>query len=489
MRCVLLALLLCAVTAVVCAEDERGGSSSSSPQRVQIGSFTVSGSVRLRGEGWDWFLQDSRAKYGYGHSLVRLGIGQRRSRFDWKLELEQPTLFALPDDATVPVSGAPLGLGATYFAANGSQRNSASVFLKQGYVSFRGFGSNGSHLRIGRFEFSDGMEAKPGDETLAALKRDRLANRLIGDAGWTVAGRSFDGVNLSYDHDAGNISFLAARATEGVYQTDGLRDMDVDVLYGAYTRQIPTRIVNSELRVFAAGYHDGRGVLKIDNRPLAVREADTSDIRLGTFGGHFMSAWNTPIGKWDALLWGAAQTGRWGVLDHRADVIDVELGWHPPGIWGKPWLRATAFRGSGDPNPNDQLHQTFFQMLPTSRQYARIPFYNFQNTLDFTGQLIMQLHPRVMLHSQIHKVKLAKAADLWYQGTGAFQNSSFGYSGTPSGGHGGLANYIDTSVQYKATSHLDMTFYVGALSGKAVMTSLTHGRKGGMAYVELLYTF
>jgi len=247
--------------------------------------------------------------------------------------------------------------------------------------------------------------------------------------------------------------------------------------------------VNSELRMFSAGYHDGRGVLKTDNRPLALREADTANIRIGTFGGHFMSAWDTPVGKWDALLWGAAQTGRWGVLDHRADVIDVELGWHPPGIWGKPWLRASAFRGSGDPNPNDNLHQTFFQMLPTSRQYARIPFYNFQNTLDFTGQLIMQLHPRVMLHSQIHKVKLAKAADLWYQGTGAFQNSSFGYIGIASGGHGGLANYLDTSVQYKTTSHLQMTFYVGALSGKAVMTSLTHGRKGGMAYIEMLYSF
>ncbi|MCI0352324.1 MAG: alginate export family protein, partial [Acidobacteriales bacterium] len=262
-----------------------------------------------------------------------------------------------------------------------------------------------------------------------------------------------------------------------------------DVLYSAFTRQIPAKRVNSEVRVFAAGYHDGRGVLKTDNRPLAARQADLKNIRIGTFGGHFISTWNTPLGEWDALLWGAAQIGRWGALDHRADVIDVELGWQPPGIWGKPWLRASAFRGSGDPNPNDLRHQTFFQMLPTSRWYARIPFYNFQNTLDFTGQLIMQLHRRVRLHSQIHKVKLAEKSDLWYQGTGAFQDSSFGYSGIPSGGHAGLANYLDASLQYKATSHLDMTFYVGALSGKAVMTNLPHGRKGGMAYVEMLYSF
>jgi Alginate export len=481
-------LTLCAITAVVRAEDEQS-TTSQTPQRIQVGGVTVSGSVRVRGEAWDWFLRDSRTQYAYGQSLVRLAIGQRRNRFDWKLELAQPTLVGLPSDAVVAGSGEPLGLGATYFAANGGQRNSAAVFLKQAFISFKGFGTNGSHLRIGRFEFSDGLEVKPPDETLAALKRDRLANRLIGDAGWTVAGRSFDGLKLSYDRDEGNISLLAARATEGVYQTDGLREMDVDVLYAAYTRQIPAPLATSELRVFAAGYHDGRGVLKTDNRPLALRQADTANIRIGTFGGHFISAWKTPIGKWDALLWGAAQTGRWGVLDHRANVIDVELGWHPRGIWGKPWLRASAFRASGDPNPNDTHHETFFQMLPTNQQYARIPFYTFLNTLDFTGQLVMQLHPRLLLHSQVHKVKLTKQADLWYQGTGAFQNSSFGYEGTPSGGRGGLANYLDTSIQYRATSHLDMTFYVGALSGKAVMTSLTHGRKGGMAYIEMQYSF
>lgn len=481
-------LALCLLAWLTATQVHAEDPDSPSPP-IRIGSVVVNGSVRVRGEAWDWFLQDSRTHYAYGHSLVRLAIGQRRSRFDWKLEMAQPTIIGLPSDAMVPGTGEPLGLGATYFAANGNQRNSASVFLKQASISFRGFGSNGSHFRLGRFEFSDGLEAKPADETLAALKRDRLANRLIGDAGWNVAGRSFDGVKFSYDRDEGNFSFLAARTTEGVFQTDGLREMDVDVLYAAYTREIPAPLATSELRVFASGYHDGRGVLKVDNRPLALREADTANIRIGTFGGHFISAWKTPIGKWDALLWGAAQTGHWGVLDHRANVIDVELGWHPPGIWGKPWLRASAFRASGDPNPNDTHHETFFQMLPTSRQYARLPFYNFLNTLDFTGQLVMQLHRRLLLHSQVHKVKLTKHDDLWYQGTGAFNNSSFGYEGTPSGGRGGLANYIDTSIQYKATSHLDMTFYVGALSGKAVMTSLTHGRKGGMAYIEMQYSF
>jgi hypothetical protein len=456
---------------------------------IRIGTVSLSSSLRLRGEGWNSFLRDSRAIYGYGDSLLRLGIAQRRSGFDWKLELGQSTLFSLPSNAFFPDTREPLGLGATYFAANDGERNVAAVFLKQAYISFKGFGENGSHFRVGRFVFGDGMELAPPDQILAALKRDRLAYRLIGDANWTAVGRSFDGVKLSYDRGLWNITFLAARPTEGVYQADALRQLDVDVLYAAYTREFSTSIVTSELRLFAAGYHDGRAVLKTDNRPLAEREQDTRNIRIGTFGGHFMSAWGTPIGKWDALLWGAFQTGRWGVLDHRAGSVDVELGWHPPLPWGKPWLRASAFRGSGDNRPEDGTHETFFQMLPTSQWYARIPFYTFQNTMDFTGQLILQLHKRVKLESQIHKVKLTEKKDLWYLGTGAFQNSSFGYEAISGGGHGGLANYLDMSVQYQASSHLQTTFYVGALSGKAAMTNRMQGRKGGYAYIELLYYF
>jgi hypothetical protein len=424
----------------------------------------------------------------YGDSLVRLSVAQQRRRFDWKLEFAQPSLFGLPHNAFTP-GGEPLGLGASYFAINQPGHAGAGAFLKQGYISLKGFGSNGSHLRFGRFDFSDGLEVRPPDDTLAALKHDRLADRLIGDAGDTPAGRSFDGLKLSYDRGSSNFSFLAARPTEGAYQLRGMRELDVNLAYSAYTQQIPAPIVTSEMRMFAAGYHDRRKVLKADNRPLAARETDSGKIRIGTFGGHFISAWNTPVGKWDALLWGAVQTGSWGSLRHRADSIEVGLGWRPRGIWGKPWLRASAFRGSGDHDPGDLTHGTFFPMLPTSRQFSRIPFYNFQNTLDFTGQFMIQLHRRVKLHSQIHKVKLAEKNDLWYTGTGAFQNSSFGYEGTATGDHAGLANYLDVSLHYQASSRLGMTMYVGALSGKAVMTDRMQGRKGGVAYLELLYHF
>ena len=89
----------------------------------------------------------------------------------------------------------------------------------------------------------------------------------------------------------------------------------------------------------------------------------------------------------------------------------------------------------------------------------------------------------------MHKVKLHGHNDLWYQGSGAFQNTSFGYEGLPAKALGGLADFVDFSIDYRPASGLGCSGYVGALSGKATMTDLPRGRKAGMAYLELSYRF
>lgn len=67
--------------------------------------------------------------------------------------------------------------------------------------------------------------------------------------------------------------------------------------------------------------------------------------------------------KWD---W---QIGDWGGLTHSAGAGAVEAGYQPK--WKlKPWFRLGYFRSSGDGNPTDGDHNTFFQVLPTLRIYA-----------------------------------------------------------------------------------------------------------------------
>jgi hypothetical protein len=471
--------------------DAAHGGPTSDYKPLKLGSLTVSGELRGRGQGWNWFLGDTRTRYAFGDTLLNLALSQQIGKVGWKLELAQPSFYNLPNNAFQAGTGFPLGLGAVYYSANGNQQNVAGIFLKQAYVSIHGIDRNHSLLRLGRFDFSDGQEKTPGDKDLAWLKQQRIAQRLIGDSYWSDISRSFDGVHFSDDLGSDtNLTFMAGRATRGVWQTDGMGEMDVDILYGAYTREFPTPHTASELRVFALGYHDGRGVLKSDNRTLSLRQLDTSNIRIGTFGVNYALVTPLPyIGKWDLVVWGAQQIGHWGRLQQRANSGLFELGWRPPIPWIHPWLRAGAFYASGDGNPDDNQHQTFFQPLPTMQLYARLPFYTLQNIEDYTGQLILRPTQRLLLRSEVHKVKLHSVKDGWYQGSGAFQNTSFGYYVLPNNGHRGLGNYVDISADYQVNAHLWLRYYIGALSGKGAETSLPSGRKAGFTYLEFAYHF
>ena len=49
-------------------------------------------------------------------------------------------------------------------------------------------------------------------------------------------------------------------------------------------------------------------------------------------------------------------------------MVDVEGGFQPRILRRlKPWLRAGYYYGTGDNNPSDNKHGTFFQILPTAR--------------------------------------------------------------------------------------------------------------------------
>jgi hypothetical protein len=458
---------------------------------LKIGSLTVSGEIRGRGQGWNWFLGDARTRYAFGSTVLNVGLSQQIGKFGWKLELSQPTLYNLPNDAVEPGSGLPLGLGPVYFSANRNQRNAAGIFLKQGYFSIHGIDRNHSLLRLGRFTFSDGQEKTPRAKDLAWLKQERIAQRLIGDSEWTGISRSFDGVHFSDELGADtNLTFVAGRATSGVWQTNAMGEMDVDILYGAFTREFSTPRTDSELRVFGLGYHDGRDILKVDNRALGARQPDTNNIRIGTVGVNYALVTPLPhIGKWDLVVWGAQQIGHWGSLRHRANSALFELGWRPPVPWIHPWLRAGAFYASGDGTPADDKHQTFFQPLPTMQLYARLPFYTMQNIDDYSGQAIFNPTRKLLLRAELHKVKLHSVKDGWYQGSGAFQNSSFGYYVLPNNGHRGLGNYVDFNADYQVNPHLWLRYYIGALSGKGAETSLPSGRKAGFTYLEFAYRF
>lgn len=460
---------------------------------LKIGDVTVSGSLRSRLYVWNWFQPAAgENQYEYSGDLLRVAFSQRLQSWDWSAEFAVPFMLGLPATATDPAPQGALGLGANYYSANHNSQNTAGIFPKQLYVRLRKLGGvEGQSLQIGRFIFLDGSEVTPKDATLAALKRDRVAQRLLGDFGFSDVGRSFDGLRYSLTSGANDFTFVSAVPTRGVFQTDGWGWNRIGFAYAAYTHEWGRGRHSADTRIFDIEYDDWRHILKTDNRPVGIRKTDTENILVNTVGGHTLHAISTGAGTIDALAWGAIQTGRWGTQQQLAYAWDLEGGFQPkilPRL--KPWLRGGFTDGSGDGNPNDKTHETFFQLLPTPRPYARFPFFNMMNTEDGFGSLIVRPHAKVTISSEFHSLRLSNRNDLWYSGGGAFQPWTFGYTGRSTSGRRSLGNLYDTNVEYRATRKITVTAYLGYTQGLAAMESIyPKGKDGEFGYLEFLYRF
>ncbi|MBM3797629.1 MAG: hypothetical protein FJW31_27080 [Acidobacteria bacterium] len=232
---------------------------------------------------------------------------------DWQLKFGAPILLGLPDQATPAAPVGPLGLGGNYYSANHRRRNAAMVFVKQGNLRLKNlFGDERQSTKVGRYEFNDDTEVVPKDATLAALKRDRIAQRLIGTFVWTHVQRSFDGFRYISNRKV-SVHVLGALPTRGVFQVEGWGPLRTGFVYVSANRAQG----NSDWRLFGIYDHDWRNILKTDNRPVTVRRADlTSDIRIGTYGGHLLH--KVPLkqaGAVDVLLWGASQKSQLGAAE------------------------------------------------------------------------------------------------------------------------------------------------------------------------------
>jgi hypothetical protein len=461
---------------------------SANPDDLHIGAVTVSGTIHERYEDWDFFQAKGENSYGYSGSLLRLMFSQNEKTYDWGFELAAPILLGIPNQAVQAAPIGQLGLGAAYYAANHSDQNAASVFVKQAY--FRKKGEHWS-IKAGRFEFSDGGEVTPKDETLAIVKRDGISQRLIGTFGFSDVQRSVDGGWFTYSTNSWNLTAMSAIPDRGVFQVDGWGWVKTPVTYVALTKQASWGPTKAEWRVFGIFYNDDRGVVKADNRPASVRALDLGGIDIGTYGGHFIQAIPTAIGTFDLLGWGALQSGKWGALTQRSGAGAVEGGYQPAILKPvRPWLRGGYFYSTGDRNASDDTHGTFFAILPTPRVYARFPFFNEMNNRDAFGELMVRPAKRLVLRSDIHGLWLTDSHDLWYAGGGAFQPWTFGFNSRPSNGHTGLATLYDISADYNWPHGVSTGLYFGYARGGAVVASIFPENKDSkMGFVEVNYHF
>ncbi len=448
----------------------------------------LGGNWRVRQESWSWFdTPAGETDYNFFASLLTVNAGQKRETVDWMVEGALPILASLPQGAVAPAPQGLLGLGGNYYQANGDD-HAEGIFVRQAYVNFKGLGY-GRTVKLGRFVFNEGLERSYEDANLTWLKKMRVSQRLIGDFGFSHVGRSFDGAKFARETDTSNFTLMAAVPTEGVFDVDGNDQLDdIFLAYGAYTRETPAAL--GEWRIFGIYYVDDRGLVKTDNRPTAARSLDHEKIALDTIGFNWVQT--APVGEngtADFLFWGALQYGNWGTQDQFSSAFAFETGYRFTGVPGNPWLRVGVFNGSGDDNPTDDRHETFFQVLPTPRLYARMPIYNLMNSTDMFFQIFAEPAESWTVRGDYHGIGLSESADLWYSGGGAFKSENFGYAGRTSSGKNNLMSVVDLSVDYKINNALSTTLYLSHAQGGNVIDSIYDGDTAQFFYLEMTAKF
>ena len=449
---------------------------------------------RIRGEFVDWFAKpDGSAtpdnQYDFLGNKFQAGIRITRDPVELFVQFQDTTVSNLPTRG--------IGVGASYYA-NTAYSPQNGTFVRNAWLKWKSpFGLEGLSVTGGRQLYLDGMDAPAKDPTLLWVQTNRIGQRLLGAFDYTHTGRSFDGGRVGFDAADWNVTAFGFRPTRGGFEVNANGEMDITVagasLYLKDSPAVAASVGKTIARLFYIYYGDDRDVLFLDNRPLALRRADLGrHANLHTIGGNVAHVEPLGPGNVDAMAYGMAQVGSWQSQDQSSYAWGTEVGYQLPDVWAKPWLRFGFNLGSGDKDPTDDTHGTFFQMLPTAWLYAQFPFYNMMNDQDAFAQLVLQPHPRVTLRwDMLHWLRTTSSLDLAYFGGGATKNSFFGYgsTGTPKGGSNSLALLTHLMLSLKPIDPLTVNFFYAHAWGQSVISANFSGTPADYGFVEMIVSF
>jgi hypothetical protein len=420
------------------------------PHRLDLGLST-----RVRPENWEAFSDDRSSWYTGTRTRLRL-------QYNWAdrilvaAELQDVRLNGMDVDGT--------GALALYRNANGGGSQSRGDDVRSLYLETRPTAK--SYLRGGRQDLKLGsQEVQYAEPNWRYLKGARLGERLVGTVGWSHVERAYDGFAAGVDLKGVELFAFGAQPTQGVFEAEtAYRPLhDVLVAGGSLTVERGTLFENDEIGILGL-YYD-------DERP-ADRGGLADDVEISTIGAHWLGVHPCGPGSFDVLLWGALQTGDYDGLDHFAAAGVLELGYQLPNVFAKPWLRIGLNVATGDDDPDDRDHDTFFNVLPTNHlYYGFADQLAFQNLWNSFVQLRLTPHPMLSLNLFVHQFRLMDENDMRYAGTGAFDDSAFGFAGATSNGHRNVGTEYDVVATF--TPHKSVTVEAGFawLDGGAVFRS------------------
>lgn len=402
--------LASAVASAQSSPPGASGAATGEPSDTAAAASTNAPAVRVilenltRAEQWSFF----RPRAGGGDpdyplfgNRATLGMAVDARRIAFQASFRYAQMVNLPRRAAGP---GPLGPGGAFYAAARGAK-AYQLFFKSMSLRVKDVPA-GVSFEGGRMAFESGAGTP-------------VAGRLIGNAEWTMFERAFDGarVDIIRPRWTAHASFLMP--TQGAYEESANPTMGkVQVATASWTR--------GSTQLFAHHYRDTR---PIRGRPDNTGRAATAvNLQLQTVG----AMWARP-GRVSLLAWGALQGGRWYDDRHRAFSGLAEAGYQWSTRW-RPALRAGASVASGDNDPADARHGTFFPMLPTTSPGVLSGTFAQMNLRDIYATLRMQPRSWLLLMAEAHRFSLADALDRWYSGTGATaaHGTYFGFSERPS---------------------------------------------------------
>lgn len=439
-----------------------------------------------RVESWHYFEPPPTGgdpNYQFLANRLRASLAGRWPRVDLDTSVQFVQFAGLPATAVGP--GA-LGTGALYFIHSG-ESDARSVYLRTLAMRLR-LGS-GVTVQAGRFGYTSGAESPSGWPTVEAVKRARIDSRLIGEFEWSIFQRSFDGVRVDVDRKRWHATGGWLFPTQGGFEEDaGSSLRDVNVAAVTLSAKPDTVLPSTELALFGYRYRDTRDVT---GRPDNTGQlAPRADVTVVTFGTSAVGTRPTDHGEAEFLAWFAGQAGDWYGQPHRGWALAVEAG-HQWKVRAQPRVRAGYLHASGDGDPTDSRHRTFFANVPTVRKYALTTVYAPMNLGDAFAECILRPHSRLTIRGDVRRLWLAEANDRWYAGSGATTSTGgfFGYAVRPSGGSTGLGTVAEGSADMTLGRHLSVNGFVGVIHGGNVVASSFENRWLRFAYLESVLQF
>ncbi|MDP2318897.1 MAG: alginate export family protein [Acidobacteriota bacterium] len=427
-----------------------------------------------RVESWRFFeppTTGGNPSYSFIANRLRVGLTGTWKRFDLNAAAQYVQFGGLPTGAVGP---GPLGTGALYYQHAG-RTDSYGAYVRT--LSLRARLPHGVTLQGGRFGYASGSEAPSGRPKIEAVKRARVDSRLLGEFEWSLYQRTFDGLRADVDRKAWHLTGTWLRPTQGGFEEQAGSSLSgIDVFTGTVALRPDVALPKTDLSIFAYRYSDDRTVTaRPDN---SGRTAARVDVGITTFGAAAVGTAPAGAGDVDWLGWFAGQTGSWYGQDHRAWSLALEAGYQWKAAW-QPWVRGGYLVASGDGNPSDDRHATFFPMLPTVRKYSMTTAYAPMNLRDLFAEVIVRPTAKVVARADIRRVWLSNGNDLWYAGSGATQQTGgfFGYAGRPSRGSTDLASaVIQGALDLTLAKSWSANAFVGAIHGGQVVGASFPGR-------------